>query len=288
MKPVNFQYERPETLADALETMRSYGAFARPLSGGQSLVPMLHMRLVQPAVIVDLNGLGAELAGVRVVEGGLEIGALTRYAELKSSPQIAEHLPALAHLLGYVGDRQVRNRGTIGGSIAQADPTGEVPLLCVTLGATIIVRSGARGAREIPAREFFQGAYTPGLEPDELVVAVRFPRSPERFAFTEVCRKHNDFAVVSVLALGTPADGSWRDVRIGLGGVADRPVSAEAAAGVLEEGPWEEARIQRALEAAQEVIDPPDDVRASAEYRRHLTPIKLRRTLARMSSDAPV
>jgi carbon-monoxide dehydrogenase medium subunit len=272
MKPVNFQYERPETLADALETMRSYGAFARPLSGGQSLVPMLHMRLVQPAVIVDLNGLGA----------------LTRYAELKSSPQIAEHLPALAHLLGYVGDRQVRNRGTIGGSIAQADPTGEVPLLCVTLGATIIVRSGARGAREIPAREFFQGAYTPGLEPDELVVAVRFPRSPERFAFTEVCRKHNDFAVVSVLALGTPADGSWRDVRIGLGGVADRPVSAEAAAGVLEEGPWEEARIQRALEAAQEVIDPPDDVRASAEYRRHLTPIKLRRTLARMSSDAPV
>lgn len=285
MKPVNFQYERAASKAEALEIMAAFGAFARPLAGGQSLVPMLNMRLVQPAVVTDLNGLAAELEWIRPAGEGLEIGALTRYSRLEAEPLVREHLPVLAHALSYIGDRQVRNRGTIGGSIAQADPTGEVPLCCVALGASIQVESAARGHRRVPAAEFFGGPYTPALEPDEIVVGVSFPRSPERFAFAEVGRKHNDFAVLSVLVAGTPIDGSWRDVSVGLGGVADRAVRADRAADVLEGGPWDEGRIDAAVDAATRVADPADDVRASAEYRRHLLPLKMRAAIERLRSD---
>lgn len=286
MKPVNFQYERPADLADALETMRTFAGLARPLSGGQSLVPMLNMRLVQPAVVVDINDLGRELEGFRRRGDELEIGALTRYSRLRSAPEIVEQLPLLAHVIGFVGDRQVRNRGTLGGSISQADPTGEIPLCCVALGATIVVESAARGRRELAAEDFFLGAYTPALEPDEILLAARFPRPPERFAFTEVGRKHNDFALLSVVVAATPTGDRWGDVRVALAGVADRPIAVPEAAALLDGQRWDAERIGAAAEVALAVIDPADDVRASAEYRRHLVPIKLRAAIEELGRVA--
>jgi carbon-monoxide dehydrogenase medium subunit len=287
VKPIKFQYERPESLDEALATVGSFGSFARPLAGGQSLVPMLNMRLVQPAVVVDINGLTDELDHIRSWDGGIEVGSLARYSQLETSPEIRERIPVLAHLVAFIGDRQVRNRGTLGGSAAQADPTGEVPLCCVTLGARIVVTSAERGLREVPAAEFFEGAYTPALAEDELVVAVRFPRPPERFAFTEVGRKHNDFALLSVLVAATPeGPGRWRDVCIGLAGLADRPLAVPEAGRLLDAERWDEELIEAATEAALRVIEPSDDLRASAEYRRHLLAIKLRRTIKRVQSDA--
>lgn len=286
MKPVNFQYERPSTLKGALATMQDFAGFARPLAGGQSLTPMLHMRLIQPAVVVDLNDLSGELTGVRESHGGLKIGAMTRYSELEADPLVGEHLPALSHLIQYIGDRQVRNRGTIGGSICQADPTGEIPVCAVTMGATLTVESKSRGRREVPAAEFLLGAYTPALEPDELLISLEFPRSPARFRFYEIGRKHNDFAVLSILvAANRDETKRWGDVRIGLGGLNDRAVRADAVAQELEGEVWTDELIDVAIEEVWQVVDPPEDVRAGAEYRRHLLPIKLRSLLKELRED---
>ena len=279
MKPAPFTYVRPASVADAVRELSEHGFGARVLSGGQSLVPMLHMRLMRPEVVVDINGLEAELGRIEPSGSETVIGALVRYKELERSPVIAERLPLLTEAVRHIGDRQVRNRGTIGGALAQADPTGEMPLACLALGARVMARS-AGGERSIPIEEFFDGSYASALEPEELLVGVRLPLAPTRFAFFERGRKHNDFAVVSMVALASPdADGSWGSVRIALGGVNDRPVLATAAAARLEGRQWDETAIDEAAQLALEAVDPPDDVRASAEYRRHLVPIYLGRLL---------
>jgi carbon-monoxide dehydrogenase medium subunit len=277
VKPAPFGYFRATSVADALERLDSYDGMARLLAGGQSLVPMLHMRIMSPAAVVDINTVPG-LDGIEEEGEGTTIGALARYSALESSPVIAERLPLLATMIKHIGDRQVRNRGTIGGSLAQADPTGEMALACLVLDATVVVESSA-GTRHVRADDLFETSYTTKLRPEEMITSVRFPRAPQCHAFTERCRRHNDFAVLSVAAAGAPGEAGWADVRLALGGVADRPVLVPAAADLLSGTDLGDEVIERAADACLSVIDPPDDIRASAEYRRHLVPIDVRRTL---------
>jgi carbon-monoxide dehydrogenase medium subunit len=251
---------------------------ARVLAGGQSLVPMLHMRLMRPSAVIDINGLHDALGQVEPRGSETEVGALARYKDLERSPLIGERLPLLRLVARFIGDPQVRNRGTIGGALAQADPTGEIAVSCLALGARVVARS-ARGERTIPIEDFFEGSYASVLELDELLVAVRFPLAPTSFRFFERGRKHNDFALLNIVAMATEQDGCFTSVRIALGGVNDRPVLATAAMELLEGRPWDTELIAQAASLALEAIDPPDDVRATAEYRRHLVPIHLRRVL---------
>jgi carbon-monoxide dehydrogenase medium subunit len=286
VKPAPFEYQKAVSVADVAMVLAERQDEARILAGGQSLVPMLGMRLMRPGVLVDINGLGDELGGITVQGRELVVGALVRYTVLERSPVIAEHLPLLQQVVSYIGDRQVRNRGTIGGAIAQADPTGEMALASLTLGARVLARS-AGGERKIPLEDFFVGPYHNALGPDELLTAIVFPLTPAHCRFFERGRKHNDFAVLSIAALGCPGeDGAWHGVRIGLGGVHQTPVLAAAAAAALEGRAWSDALIDEASALALEAIDPASDVRASAEYRRHLTAVHLGRTLRSLSAVA--
>jgi carbon-monoxide dehydrogenase medium subunit len=239
---------------------------------------MLNMRLWRPGALIDINEVD-ELDDVRV-DGNLTVlGALVRYSTLERSELIADRLPLLRRVVGHIGDRQVRNRGTIGGSLVQGDPTGEMPLACLVLGA-VVVAVGPAGSRRIPVAELYEGSYATVLAPEELVTTVEFPPHPQHVAFREVTRKHNDFAVLSAVATGDrAADGRWSDVRIALGGVADSPVLATAAAALLEGTALTDADLAAAAEAALQAVDPPSDIRASAEYRRHLVPVHVRRVL---------
>jgi carbon-monoxide dehydrogenase medium subunit len=283
VKAAPFEYVKPATVDEALQALDEHLGMARVLAGGQSLVPMLGMRLMRPSALVDINGLGEELGRIEARGAETVIGALVRYAAIETSPVVAERLPLLRHIVQFIGDRQVRNRGTIGGALAQADPTGEMALACLVLDATIVA-STLQGERDIPAAEFFAGSYASVLEPEELLVGIRFPLAPDHCRFFERGRKHNDFAVLSVAVAGSIGDdGGWTGVRIGLGGVNDRPMLAEAAAAALEGRRWDEDVIDEAATLAMEVVDAPDDVRASAAYREHLVPIHVRRVLRELA-----
>ncbi|OJU85847.1 MAG: hypothetical protein BGO11_17700 [Solirubrobacterales bacterium 70-9] len=286
MKPSAFEYVRPDTVDEAIDFLETYAGEARVLAGGQSLVPMLGMRLMRPAAVIDINRLTEELGQIEARGSETTIGALVRYTEAEGSPVIAERLPLLRTAIRHIGDRQVRNRGTLGGAVAQADPTGEVALVALTLGATIVAR-GPAGMRELPAAEFFVGSYANALDPQEMITALRFGVVPARCGFFERGRKHNDFALLSLAVAATPEpDGTWHDVRIGIGGMNQTPILARAAAARLEGQAWDDATLAEAAELALEGIDPPADVRASAEYRTHLLPIHLRRLLRGMGEDS--
>ena len=283
LKPAPFGYHRAASVADAVALLAAYEGSARVIAGGQSLMPMLNMRLLRPDALVDVNGL-RELADVRQAGEATVLGALVRYTAIERSQVIAERLGLLPAVVRHVGDRQVRNRGTIGGSLAHGDPTGEIPLACLVLGATVRA-AGPSGRRDILVAALYQGSYATVLEPGEILTEVVFPRSPRFFAFFEQCRRHNDFAVVSVAAVGDrEADGTWSGVRIGLGGVADQPVLAGAAAAAVSGSALADESIAAAAQAALDVVDPPSDVRASAEYRRHLVPVYVRRALTALRS----
>jgi aerobic carbon-monoxide dehydrogenase medium subunit len=254
---------------------------ARVLAGGQSLVPMLNMRLWRPAALVDINDVD-EMDDIRLEGDRTVLGALVRYSTVERSPVVAERLPLLTRIVRHIGDRQVRNRGTVGGSLVQGDPTGEMPLACLALGA-VVTAVGPRGTRRIPIEEFYTGSYATVLDLDELVTEVEFPAHPQHVAFQEMCRKHNDFAVLSVVATGDrDEDGRWHHVRIALGGVADSPVLAGAAGQALDGSELSDADVAAAAVAAVAVVDPPTDIRATAEYRRHLVPVYVQRVLTEL------
>jgi CO/xanthine dehydrogenase FAD-binding subunit len=273
------------SVAEAVACLGGYAGTARVLAGGQSLVPMLNMRLWRPDALVDINDID-ELDDIRIEPDRTVLGTLVRYTTVERSPLVAERLPLLSRISRYIGDRQVRNRGTVGGSLVHGDPTGEIPLACLALGA-VVIAVGPAGTRRIPVSELYTGSYATVLGPDELVIAVEFPPHPRHVAFQELCRKHNDFAVVSAVATGERADdGSWRSLRLALGGVADSPVLAEAAGAALSGTALTDADIDRAAEATLEVIDPPTDIRGSAEYRAHLVPVYVRRVLSELRAAA--
>ena len=283
MKPAPLEYLAAATTEEALAALARFEADARLLAGGQSLVPLLSMRLVRPTAVIDINGLSG-LGHITADGGVVRVGALARYSALEASPVVGARLPLLARAVPFVGDRQIRNRGTLGGALCHADPAGEMALCAVTLGARLRIVSRA-SRRELGAEEFFQGPYTTALEPAEMLDEVEFPDGAGTEAIVvEHARRHGDFAVVSVAATGLPApDGSWRWIRIGLGAVADRARFARSAsaglAGTHLQPPDVEAAAARCLEEA----DPVSDVRASAEYRRHLVPILVKRALSELA-----
>jgi len=284
VKPGPLGYHRATSVSHAVQLLSAYEGTARVIAGGQSLVPMLNMRLIQPDALIDVNAL-AELTGVRAAGDGTVLGALVRYTTIEQSPLIAGRLGLLARMVRHVGDRQVRNRGTIGGSLAQGDPTGEMPLACLVLGASVRV-AGPAGQRELPVADLYLGSYATVLDPCEVLTEVVFPRAPAHFAFAEQCRRHNDFAVVSVAAVGDRRpDGRWAGIRVALGGVADQPVLAAASGDVASGSRLTDEVIAEAAGAALEVADPPSDVRASADYRRHLVPIYVRRVLTELRAQ---
>jgi carbon-monoxide dehydrogenase medium subunit len=283
MKPAPFGYHRASSVEQAVEYLTAYEGTARLLAGGQSLAPMLNMRLLRPDALIDINGI-EELAGIRCAGEQTVIGAMVRYVTLEYSPVIAARLPLLARVVAHIGDRQVRNRGTIGGSLAQGDPTGEMPLACLALGARVLA-VGPDGRRDIGLDELYAGSYATVLDLREVLTEVTFPAAPAYCAFAESCRRHNDFAVISVACVGDrTAAGRWSGVRIALGGVADTPVIAAAASELLAGRELSDSDITAAAQAALEVADPPDDIRASAEYRRHLVPVYVRRVLTQLRS----
>jgi carbon-monoxide dehydrogenase medium subunit len=284
MKSAPFSYVRPSSVEEALRILDEHAGGARILAGGQSLAPMLQMRLMQLDALVDINRLPG-LDEVRADGAETVFGPLVRYATIERLGIVAERLPLLKRVVHSIGDPQIRNRGTIAGSLAQADPTGEIPLVCLALNATIIA-SSVSGTRQIAIDDFLVSSYATSLEPEEMITEVRFPAAPDRFAFLERSRKHNDFAVINVAVVGRrDSEGRWSGLRIALGGVNDRAVLAGDAAAMLEGTTLSDDVIARAAESALSVVDPPTDVRATAEYRLHLVPVYVRRALSTLRDD---
>jgi CO/xanthine dehydrogenase FAD-binding subunit len=279
VKPAPFEYVAPTSVEEAIAALAQADDEAKVLAGGQSLVPLLAFRFAQPALLVDLNRI-PELAYVRELpDGGVAIGAMTRTHELEVSPVLAARWPLAVAAAPYIGHRQIRNRGTIGGSIAHADPAAELPAVALATGATLVVR-GPRGEREIPAREFFLGYFTTALEPDEVLVEIRVPAPAPRTgaAFVEVSRRHGDFALVGAAAQVTLNGAGVADARVTLVGVADRPVEV-AAAEILRGGPVTEATAREVGEEASAGIEPSSDLHASGAYRKEVAAVVVRRAL---------
>ena len=258
MKPASFDYLRADDEEEALEALAEAGDDARLLAGGQTLMPMLNMRLVEPAVLIDISRLPGR-AGIDDDGELIEVGAAATQADLEAWPALAERAPLLAQALPLLGHMQTRSRGTVCGSIAFADPSAELPLCLATLGGEVVLRSRA-GTRTLPAAKFQTGMLSTACREDEMVAAVRFPTTEPGagYAFTEFARRHGDFAVVAIAA-----NARANEIRIGVGGVAEKPVVQDwpmLAGGTLDD----------ALNALAWSLDAADDVHASARYRREL------------------
>ena len=283
MKPAPFLYFRPTTVEEAMALLAEHGDEAKPLAGGQSLIPAMNFRLARPGALVDLNRI-AELSYVRSHRDGLVIGAMTRQRTVERSEEVRRVAPLVSEAMPFVAHPQIRNRGTVGGSIAHADPAAELPAVMLALEARFRARRRS-GERSIPAGEFFKGALETALRPDELLVEIAVSRRPPRsgHAFTEVARRHGDYALVGVAAVVTlDPGGRCGAARIALVSVGDGPVLATRAAALLVGAEPTAAAIRAAADAAaRQDIDPPADIHASAAYRRHLTAVLTRRALAR-------
>ena len=293
MKPVPFEYHRPATLAETFDLLDRYGDDGRLLAGGQSLVPALNLRLAAPRAVIDINRI-PDLDGIRLTGDGLVIGALARQDALERSPLVREHAPLIAAALPHVGHSAIRARGTIGGSLALADPAAELPACAVALGATI--RVGRRGgSRDIEAAEFFRGVYTTALAPGEIVTEILVPRAAAgwRWGFDELARRHGDFALAGVAAgvqlaaaegrgaaEGEPSE--YKDSRLVFFGVGTRPVRARRAEAALADRRVDAETLAAAGRALDDDLDPPGDVHGSPALRRHLARVLLARVVRRL------
>ena len=288
MKPAPFAYHRPDTVDEALALLAEHGYDAKLLAGGQSLVPAMNFRLAQPAVLIDLNRIPG-LDGIAEAGGGVRIGAMARQRAAERSAIVAARAPLVTETLPYVAHPQIRNRGTIGGSIAHADPAAELPAVMVALDARFHLR-GPDGMRTVPAGEFFTGLFGTALEPDEMLVEVEVPAAGQRtgWAFDEVSRRHGDFALAGAAAVvGVDDDGRCTSARVVLLSVGDGPVlAAEAAAALVGAEPADAAIRAAAEAAAHRDIDPPGDIHASPAYRRRLAEVLVRRVLPRAFARA--
>lgn len=283
MKPAPFEYFRPASLDEALALLAEHGGDAKPLAGGQSLIPAMNFRLATPAVLVDLNGI-SELSYINSDAGDIRIGGMTRQRTVERSALVSERVPLIAETMPHIAHPAIRNRGTIGGSLAHADPAAELPAVMLALNARFTVSSQA-GAREVEADEFFMGLFTTAVQPGELLTDIRIPPPPSHsgFAFQEISRRHGDFALVGVAAVvSLDAGANCADARIALLSVGDRPMRAVEAANTLRgQRPSAESIAAAADAAATKDIDPSSDIHASARYRRHLAKVLTRRVLTR-------
>jgi carbon-monoxide dehydrogenase medium subunit len=286
MKLPPVEYEAPETISEAVELLAEHQDDASVLAGGQSLIPLLALRLARPAVLVDINGI-EELSGISADDGWTAIGATTREYMAEESARVAQAVPLLAAALPFIGHEAIRSRGTIGGSLAHSDPAGELPAVACALDAELVVRSPS-GERVIPAAEWFEGYFMTARQPDELLVRVRFPTAQPGtgISFLEVARRHGDFAVVGLATALTLADGVITDARLAFAGLSDTPVRASAAEDLLAgERPSAEL-FEEAARRATDGVEPPADLNGSSAYRKTIAAALVRRGLQAAAGDA--
>jgi aerobic carbon-monoxide dehydrogenase medium subunit len=284
MKLPPFEYACPATLPEAVHLLAARDD-AKALAGGQSLVPMLAFRLLQPTLLVDLRKV-ADLRGISVTENGVRLGAMTRWRDIEDDARLAAAHPLLKAAIAHVAHYQIRNRGTVGGSLAHADPAAEMPGIALTCEAEIAV-AGKSGARVIRAADFFMGALTTALAADEIIVEVRLPRWPKgrRWGFQEFARRRGDFAIAGAAVFyDEDAHGRATNAHVGVIGVADRPLRLAAVEALIDGQTIDEATIARAEAAAAAAVDPPEDIHASAAYRRALAGTMVERALRQAAS----
>jgi aerobic carbon-monoxide dehydrogenase medium subunit len=279
MKLPPFDYACPTTLPEAIELLASHDD-AKAIAGGQSLVPMLAFRLAQPSLLVDLRKL-ADLRGIRISDAGVTLGAMVRWRDIEDDERLETAHPLLKAAIAHVAHYQIRNRGTVGGSIAHADPAAEMPGIAVTCDAEIAV-AGKSGARVIQAADFFEGALTTALTSDEIIVEIRLPAWPagRRWGFQEFARRRGDFAMAAAAVFYDQDErGKARNAHVGVIGVGDRPLRLSAVEEVLNGQSIDEATIAKADAATSAAVDPQDDIHASAAYRRSLVGTMVERAL---------
>jgi carbon-monoxide dehydrogenase medium subunit len=285
MKPAAFDYVAPTSLEEALALLAERGDEATVLAGGQSLIPLMNLRLARPSLVVDIG----RIEGLRGVDngGGLRIGALTTQARALADSAIAGAAPLLVEALEHVGHPASRSRGTIGGSLAHADPAAELPAVMIALDASVVVKS-SRDARRISASDFVTGPFTTSLEPGELVTEIAIPEAARErpHGFVELARRRGDFALAGACCTASVEDGVIRQPRIVLFGVGPAPIRAREAESALEGAACvDEDAIEAAARSAAASCEPSDDVHASAAYRRRIAAVITRRALARIGGE---
>ncbi len=279
MKPAPFAYARPSSLEDVFDLLDRNGEEAKLLAGGQSLVPTLAFRLSTPSLLIDLNRVPG-LAGITAAGGAVRLGAMTRHCDIEHSPEIAARLPMVAQAMPQIGHAAIRTRGTIGGSLAFADPAAELPACAVALDAQIVIAS-RQGERRVSARDFFKGLYETDLRAGELITAVEFPAQPPgyRSRLAELSRRHGDYALVGLAAHAKTDGDRLSDLRLAFFGVGGKPVLAAQAARELEGQHLSTTALALAAEALDDDLDPPDDLNGSGRTKLHLARVLLSRTL---------
>jgi len=281
MKPAPFDYYAPTDIDEALDLLTAHGDDAKLLAGGQSLMPMMNMRLATPQVVVDINRI-PELSGIALApDGGLTLGAMTRQRTIERSSDIRQQCPVMADALPLLGHFEIRNRGTIGGSVVHADPAAELPAVLMALEAELVLRNAER-ERVVPVDEFFVTFLTTATEPDELLTEIRLPAWSPAWGWNiqEVSRRQGDFALVGSVAMLQIDDADiCRAARLVLFGVGDRPVRvADAEASMIGQR-LDDPRLQTVAEIVTEALDPEGDIHASATYRKEVGGVMARRTL---------
>lgn len=285
MKLPQFDYRAPDSLAEAVALLAAGDGQARPIAGGQSFLPVMAFRLAEPSMLVDLRKV-PDLRGIEIGEDGVRIGAMTRWRDILDDERLKVAAPLLPEAIEHVAHYQVRNRGTIGGSLAHADPASEMPTVALALDAIIDV-VGANGPRAIAAQDLFMGPLMTSLEADEIIVAVRLPRQPKgrRYAFEEFARRRGDFALAGVaVRYDLDAQGRASDVRIAALSVADTPVRLRKAEAALEGSAVDAKAISAACASASGEVSPSDDIHASARYRKALVGTLLGRAIERAAT----
>lgn len=282
MKPAPFKYHNPTTTAEAVKLLSDYGYDAKILAGGQSLIPTMNFRLAQPAVLIDLNNL-AELNYIQpTANGGVRIGAMTRHAQIENSLLIAERAPLMIEAMKQVAHPQIRSRGTLGGSIAHADPAAEMPTVCMALNAKFKLQNASK-ERRVSAEDFFISLFTTQLEPEDLLVEIEIPAMPPKSggSFQEISRRKGDFALVGVAVIvSLDKNGMCNNARISFLSVTDgTTLAVHAANALIGEKPAPEIIEKAAAIAAEKDITPGDDIHATADYRTHLAKVLATRAL---------
>jgi carbon-monoxide dehydrogenase medium subunit len=279
MKLPPFEYACPTTINEAVALLASHDGEAKPLAGGQSLVPMLAFRVASPSLLVDLRKL-AELRQIKIADDGVTLGAMVRWRDILDDARLRTAHPLLVAAVEHVAHYQIRNRGTVGGSIAHADPAAEMPGIAVTCEAKIAA-VGKSGARVIDAANFFQGPLMTALKPDEIITEIRLPAWPAKrhFGFQEFARRRGDFALAAAMLFYDEDGGKVRNAHVGAIGVADQPVRLPAVEQVLNGNKIDEATIAMAEAAASAAVDPDDDIHASGAYRKALIGVMVERAL---------
>jgi aerobic carbon-monoxide dehydrogenase medium subunit len=279
MKAAAFSYARPKRLVDVLQLLQAHGDEARLLAGGQTLLATLNMRLSEPALLIDLQSVN-ELKGIRVQGEHLRIGALTTHTEIEDSPLVAQHAPLLRTAAPHIAHRAIRNLGTLGGSIAYGDPAAEWPACLLALNGVVVVRN-LKGERRIGVDDFFTSLYTTALAADEIIVACEFPivQAGQVFHFTELARRHGDYAVVGLASAATLRNGIVHDARLAWLGVGSTPLRSVAAEQALDGQPLNEDSISKAVAALRSELNPLPDLTHSEAAKRQLASVLLKRTL---------